>query len=300
MEHALTEPRLSHHLTPGRVDTPLGPVEYLDVGDGPPVVSLHGAMGGCDQSLMLVQTVGDAAHRYLAVSRPGYLGTPLASGRSPQRQADLVAALLDASGIDRAGVIAVSGGGPCAVQFGLRHRRRCAGLVLISTVAVPVAARVPISFKMMKAIARGSLFANRLRVRAQKDPAALARRAIRDPDILARTLADPTVWPLFSTMLTNTYDDLGRRLDGTDNDIRIARTANPRLEDLTMPVLVVHGTDDRVVDHDTHVGAYAGRVPGVEVLSVAGGEHVAIFTHRVAIRARVVAFMRRHFGELRA
>lgn len=65
------------------------------VGTGPVVISLHGAMGGYDQSLILAQTIGGAGYRYLCVSRPGYLGTPLASGRSLGQQGDLIAALLE-------------------------------------------------------------------------------------------------------------------------------------------------------------------------------------------------------------
>jgi pimeloyl-ACP methyl ester carboxylesterase len=43
-------------------------------------------------------------------------------------QADAVAALLDVLGIRTAAVMAVSGGGPCALQFALRHPQRCCAL----------------------------------------------------------------------------------------------------------------------------------------------------------------------------
>jgi len=67
-------------------------------------------MGGYDQSLILAQTIGTAGYRYIAMSRPGYLGTPISSGKSPEQQGDLIAALLDSLGIVRACVIAVSAG----------------------------------------------------------------------------------------------------------------------------------------------------------------------------------------------
>src|SRR5512145_918287 len=79
--------------SPAVVETSRGPVECAIVGDGPVVVALHGAMGGWDQSLLLARTLGEGGYRYVGVSRPGYLGTPLASGRSPEEQADLLAAL---------------------------------------------------------------------------------------------------------------------------------------------------------------------------------------------------------------
>ena len=81
-------------------------------------------MGGYDQGLILARTIGAPEYRHVAVSRAGYLGTALTAGRNPEEQADLCADLLDALGIDRTAVLAVSGGGPCALQFALRHRDR--------------------------------------------------------------------------------------------------------------------------------------------------------------------------------
>ncbi|MCE7980762.1 MAG: hypothetical protein DYG89_06175 [Caldilinea sp. CFX5] len=85
-----------------------------------------------------------------------------------------------------------------------------------------------------------------------------------------------------------------------ENDIRITRTERYPLEKLTVPVLVVHGTADRLVQYDIHANTYARRVPQVEVLTVEGGEHVAIFTHRNLVRSKVIAFMAEHFNHERA
>ena len=57
-------------------------------------------------------------------------------------------------------------------------------------------------------------------------------------------------------------------------------------------VVAVHGTDDRLVDHDFHTGTYREHLPRVEIYSVEGGDHVAIFTHRNAVRKRVSAFLK--------
>lgn len=289
------DPRLSRKVERREARTPLGLVEYVDIGDGPPVVALHGVMGGCDQSLFLAQTIGDADHRYIAMSRPGYLGTPIASGRSPQRQGDLVAALLDHLGIGRAGVMAVSGGGPAALQFALRHPTRCAGLVLVATHAERDLTPIPLSFKLTMFLARRSWFAARLRRKAEKNLEAVAGRSIRNPEILARTVNDPDTWPLFSTMLLSTYDRMPERLEGTRNDIETSHSATYPLEDLEVPVLVVQGTQDPLVPFEVHARAYERRVPQVEILAIEGGRHVTIFTHRSIVRPTVIEFMRRHF-----
>jgi pimeloyl-ACP methyl ester carboxylesterase len=59
-----------------------------------------------------------------------------------------------------------------------------------------------------------------------------------------------------------------------------------------VPVLVVHGTQDRVAPF-VQGRSMAARIPGAEPLAIEGGDHVAIFTHREAVRARVAAFPRR-------
>lgn len=87
-------------------------------GHGPAVLALHGAMGGYDQSAILAQALVPDGHRVIAVSRPGYLGTPPAVGTTPEGQADALAALLDALGLADAAVVAVSGGCPVLVVHG--------------------------------------------------------------------------------------------------------------------------------------------------------------------------------------
>ncbi|MCK5119979.1 MAG: alpha/beta hydrolase, partial [Candidatus Latescibacteria bacterium] len=112
MTYPIRDPQLSRKLTPKTAETALGVVEYVEMGDGPVVIAIHGAMGGYDQSVILAQTIGDAGYRYIAMTRPGYLGTPMRSGQTPEQQGDLIAALLDKLSIAKAGVMAVSGGGP--------------------------------------------------------------------------------------------------------------------------------------------------------------------------------------------
>jgi len=70
----------------------------------------------------------------VALSRPGYLRTPLSSGRTPTEQADLYAALLDALEIDRITVLGYSSGGPSAAHFAVRHPGRVRSLLLDSAV----------------------------------------------------------------------------------------------------------------------------------------------------------------------
>ncbi|HET9597806.1 MAG TPA: alpha/beta hydrolase [Anaeromyxobacteraceae bacterium] len=276
------------------VSTARGPIELADVGEGPAVLALHGAMGGHDQSSLLARTIGEPRYRYVAVSRPGYLGTPIRSGRSPEEQADLYAAALDALGVRRAAVLAVSGGGPSAIHFAARHPDRCWALVLVSTCGAQITERIPLSFHLTSRLMRWDWLAEAMRRRALRDPGRAAVRSVADAAVRERMLRDPEAGPLFRELLGSTLDRPGRRLAGTENDIAVTRrAAEYPLDHVIAPTLVVHGTADRVVSCE-HAWTLATRIRGAELLAVEGGEHVAIFTHRDQVRARVTAFLRRH------
>jgi pimeloyl-ACP methyl ester carboxylesterase len=279
---------------PESIQTRHGSVEYAALGEGPAVLALHGAMGGWDQSLLLARTIGAPGYRIIAVSRPGYLGTALSTGRTPEEQADLYVELLDALGVSRAAVMAVSGGGPSAVHFALRHAERCWGLILVSTCGTRVEGHLPLSFRLLKLLGRRPWFLAAMRRRAQRDPDGAARRSIPDPELRKRTLADPEAGPLFRALLSSTSDRMALRLAGTINDVEITRTREYPLEQIRVPVLVVHGTADRFVPFERHGKALANRIPGAELIAAERGDHVSIYTHRSLVQPRVAGFLREH------
>src|SRR3989338_38204 len=96
------------------IQTARGPVEYAEVGSGPVVLISHGAPGGYDEGVALARLAQAPQYQFIGVSRPGYLRTPLETGRTYEEQADAFAALLDALGIEQAAVLGVSSGGPAA------------------------------------------------------------------------------------------------------------------------------------------------------------------------------------------
>jgi 2-hydroxy-6-oxonona-2,4-dienedioate hydrolase len=117
-------------------ETPLGKIEYMDYGKGQPILLVHGVMGGCDHGLDISQELFGDGFRIIAVSRFGYLGSPVIFSSSPSAQSDLYAALLDTLNIKKVIIAGFSAGGPSALQFALRHQNRCSSLILIS-MAVP-------------------------------------------------------------------------------------------------------------------------------------------------------------------
>lgn len=117
------------------IDSPHGPIELAECGDGPAVLFIHGAGGGFDQGLEIgCELLGDG-YRVIAPSRFGYLGTALPDDASAEAQADAHLRLLDALQLDTVPVIGVSAGAPSAMQLCLRHPERCSALVLMVPLA---------------------------------------------------------------------------------------------------------------------------------------------------------------------
>ena len=101
------------------VATLRGPLEYQITGEsGPVILFLHGTTGGYDSGFPW------PGYRVLSVSRPGYLRTPLSTGRTPDEQAHACTALLDKLGIDSVVVFGASGGGPSSIAFAALYPER--------------------------------------------------------------------------------------------------------------------------------------------------------------------------------
>jgi pimeloyl-ACP methyl ester carboxylesterase len=113
------------------IDSPHGPIEFGEAGDGPAVLLVHGAGGGFDQGLDLGADFLGEGYRIIAPSRFGYLGTPLPDDASPEAQADAHLRLLDALQLETVPVVGVSAGGPSVMQLALRYPERCSALVLV-------------------------------------------------------------------------------------------------------------------------------------------------------------------------
>src|SRR5688572_14056566 len=109
--------------------TQWGAVEYAERGSGDPVLVVHGVFQNCVSGLLSVRDFSD--RRFIAPSRFGYLGSSMPLDATPAHQADALAALLDALGIDQIDVIGESAGATSAVQLALRHPERVKHLAVL-------------------------------------------------------------------------------------------------------------------------------------------------------------------------
>jgi len=118
------------------IETSVGPIEYADRGEGPVLLSVHGGPGGYDQGLGIGEVFRKVGFRIVAVSRPGYLGTPLDVGKTAEAQGDALAAFMDAMHLSKVAAVGCSAGGPPSYQLAERHPDRVAALIEIDSLSI--------------------------------------------------------------------------------------------------------------------------------------------------------------------
>jgi pimeloyl-ACP methyl ester carboxylesterase len=259
---------------PRTAPTACGPVEYAERGLGEPMLSVHGTLGGWDQGLVAAEPLRVNGFRIIAPSRPGYLGTPLSTGRTFAQQGDALAALLDALRIDRIIVFAVSGGGPAAYELAARHADRVSTLVQVDAVCIP--GRIPTVAAQLLArdtLARAQLWL--LRHATRQTLRALFRVASSEPSAVASERAavlaaipGRTV-PLEATLRASL--GAARRRPGMKNDFTTFTPAP--LERITCPTLIVHARSDKTAPPANADYAHA-HIAGAELYWM-DGSHLA-------------------------
>jgi len=272
-----TDARLGDHAT--IVDTAVGPIEVAETGtgDGGTVLVLHGSPGGFDQGLVLARLIGDESIRFIAPSRPGALGTPLAIGVTPAEQAEAMVAVLDALGVEEpVGLVGMSAGGMAALEIAANRPDRVRTLVLWESVTVPYRWPVAGSGPTGRWSMTSWVLAGALPTLARLSlPRSSSAEAVREAvDVLRSALP------------------LDRRTDLIRNDALQGRKVDAALiERVVAPVLLVHGSSDRSVPL-RHSVESAARARDARLLTIEGGNHVSTLVDREARDAIRVALQR--------
>lgn len=284
------------------IQTARGPVEYAEAprsrqapGAGgaeagwPAVLVLHGAAGGYDQSLHTVSVLGEPGLRFIAPSRFGYLRSPLPPNATPEAQADTLVALLDALGVEKVAVLAVSAGGMTATALALRHPDRLWALALVSAITRPLVVSEP-SLQALTGIVLRSDFA--FWAIRQGGLALVGRTTGLSADEQARLEADPAARRALSGLID--MDPISRRRDGILNDIVQAEVLPDwPLAQIAAPTLVIHGTADPLVPYTVGQAA-AAAIPGAQLLALEGAGHLGWFTRAAEVRPATLAFLAAH------
>jgi pimeloyl-ACP methyl ester carboxylesterase len=273
--------------------TRCGPIEYAETGEGPPILLVHGAGGGYDQGLDLGMPLANRAFRVIAMSRFGYLRTPLPVDASAVAQADAHAALLDALKIERAAIMGASAGAPSTLQFALRHADRCSALVLLVPAAyVPRAGNEPsvrtparTTFLFGTALKSDFLFWAALRYFRSTAVRSILGTPPADVDS-----ASPAERARVEQVLQHILPVSARRL-GLLNDAAVVSTLRRYdLERISVPALAISVADDL---YGTYDGARytAEHIPRARFIGYPSGGHLCV-GHQEEVAAEIAAFLK--------
>jgi 2-hydroxy-6-oxonona-2,4-dienedioate hydrolase len=271
------------------IETRCGPIEYATMGEGPPVLVVHGAGGGYDQGILLARMMVGDGFRFITPSRFGFLRTPLPANATPAAQADAHACLLDALNISKVAVVSVSAGAPSSLQFALRHPERTSSLVLIvpgvyspkKPVESPNPAPLPFIFSgifksdfplwvTMKVYQSTVLFTIGV------PPSSQAKLTDAQKDELMRSLLP-----------------YSPRIDGMVNDGKIISALNRYpLENTTASTLLISSADDPWKTYDA-AKYTAENIPGAKFIGFETGGHLLIGQEE-EVRSEVVQFIKQH------
>jgi pimeloyl-ACP methyl ester carboxylesterase len=245
---------------------------YDTGGDGFPVFWLHGTPNLGPPPRPLFDVAARLGIRWLGYDRPGYGRSSPRRDRSVASAAADVAAIADALGLPRFGVVGHSGGAPHALACAALLPDRVPAVVAISGLA-PYPADGLDWFAGMAPAGVASLSAA-MRGRAAKE--AFEADRPDEPDIGFTdgdwaALRDDWAWMLEVVQGAQEAGGSGPM----DDDLAAVTPWGFDLAAVRVPVLVVHGDADRMVP-PTHGAWLAGRIPGAELWRRPGDGHITV------------------------
>ena len=221
-----------------------GPVEYLDLGEGPVLVLVHGDGETARDWRWVAPALAAAGHRVVAPSLPGHGTTGEAPSYAMEDLARWLGRFLDVVGIDRATVGGNSVGGLIPIHLALQQPRRVSRLVLIGSAGLGNAVNPVLGLETLPIVGEAAVSAVFLPGGPQ------LRAAARAQNLFAQPLRVPPEWWLDQLrfgggkpMLTASLACKRAILDGAGQFHLVL----DRLPELVVPTLVMWGALDKVV-----------------------------------------------------
>jgi pimeloyl-ACP methyl ester carboxylesterase len=275
------------------VDVGGQPVNTIDLGEGPPLVFVHGLSGSWPNWLEQLPvfaghsaTIGE--HRVIAMDLPGFGHSPMPRERiTISGYARLLDGLLDELGIDAAAVIGNSMGGFISAELAIAFPQRVERLVLVSPAGLSTY-RHPRGARALSALHRSERIVAAYTAWLASKSDIVSKRALlrnatlglvtRHPDRLPAALAAEQ---LRGAGKPGFIQALEANLDYDFRD---------RLPEIACPTLIVWGDSDRVITvRDAAV--YAELIPGSRKVIYRDTGHLAMLERPDSFNALLDEFL---------
>jgi pimeloyl-ACP methyl ester carboxylesterase len=243
----------------------------------------------------------------LAISRPGYLRTPLNTGETFEEQADAIEALLDTLGISKVAILAASAGGPIGLHFALRHPDRLNALILMAAVSHQydvnqdqmdsVLGRIYLSDSIVDfGVWLYDILTRRWTTQSLKISfkETLTLESKERDDYVRQVMAIPEQVTWYKRFVRTTCP-MSPRTVGLYNDLKLLpQVSFTNLEAIKCPTLVIHGTADGDVSFSNAEFA-ASSIPNAKLYRLENVGHLVwLGDHVSKMNSDLIRFLREH------
>lgn len=256
------------------VDVPGARLHVVERGNGPAVLLVHGLSGQlANFDYGMIEPLS-RDFRVIAVDRPGagYSTRQPGAAADLRAQADTLAALIDQLGLHKPLVVGHSLGGAISLALATYHPDRVGGLALIAPLTHPPEAVSPV----FQAMAVQSAFVRKLIAWTLVIPMSIRRREqvmniVFGPDAVPADF--PTRGGGLLALRPSHFIGASEDLLGVAHSLP---PLLPRYSDLRVPVSILFGREDRILDYRMNGEAFVAKLPSARLTLVSGGHMLPV------------------------
>lgn len=247
-------------------------IHYTEQGRGPPIVLVHGLGGQLLNFAYLDLQALARAHRIIAIDRPGAGYSTRGQQSSPGifSQAATIAAFIEALQLDRPLLVGHSLGGAIALAVGLNHPQSISRLALIAPLT-HMQSEPPESF-------RGLMIRSPLIRRVISHTLATPLSMRQGPQVLEFVFGPEPVLMDFGIRGGGLLGLRPGSFYASSSDLLAIAEDLPVMESryatLRLPVDVLYGRQDQVLDYRLHGEALIQKIPHARLKLVDSGGHM--------------------------
>jgi len=250
-------------------------VAYAEYGDpaGRPVLFLHGTPGSRRLGRLFDAPARREGVRIVAPDRPGYGESSPWPSRDLTDTGVFVAPVLDDAGVDRAGIVGFSGGGPHALALAATHADRVTSVDVVAGATPPARSPTP---RAQRLLGRLASTAPRLLSGLLRGQAWLA--GVSPAVVVSQYAETERVPDEVATLVARDFvDAVATSRRGAITELRLlASPWDLSLSSVDRPVRLRHGTRDANVPI-AGARTLRDRLPDARLTAVEGADHLTTF-----------------------